>query len=409
MGFVPLKARHAGHRSAFTASDIAIEGGYLYNHAMETTRHKPTGHAPPATITREGGGLILAGRLDSRGTSVIWKEGLTLAGAGECAFIDLSRVSYLDTMGAGLILRMRQAATRGDAQPPLTGTNADHERLLALFDGADLAAPTAPRRGGFVEQVGDSAVAVARDFKDLVTFVGEGAFSLLCALRSPSCIRWKDTIATCESAGVNALPIIALIGFLMGLITAFQSAVPMQRFGADIYVANLLGLSMLRELGPLVTAILLAGRSGSAFAAEIGTMVINEEVDALRTMGLDPIRFLMVPRVLGTLLIMPVLTIFFNFFALIGGGIVVTGLGYPLITYATRVFENVTTGDVLGGLFKALIFSILVAGIGCQRGLRTGSGASAVGISTTSSVVSGLVLIAVADGILATIYYALGI
>ena len=194
------------------------------------------------------------------------------------------------------------------------------------------------------------------------------------ALLKPARIRWKDVFWVMETAGVNALPIIALIGFLMGLIMAFQSAVPLQRFGADIFVANMLTISLIRELGPLVTAILLAGRSGSAFAAEIGTMTVNEEVNALKTMGIDPLAFLAVPRVLATMLVTPVLTIFFNLFALLGGSIVVVNFGYSFVTYVLRVQASLSLVDLWGGLFKAWVFSLLVSGIGCQRGLMTGTG-----------------------------------
>ncbi|WP_245628775.1 MlaE family ABC transporter permease [Salidesulfovibrio brasiliensis] len=195
----------------------------------------------------------------------------------------------------------------------------------------------------------------------------------------------------------------------MGLILSFQSAVTLQRFGGEIFVPNMLGLVMFREMGPLVTCILLAARSGSAFAAEIGTMKVNEEVDALNTMGLSPTRFLVTPKILASILMAPLMTMFFNFAALVGGLIVMISLGYPLVTYTSRVFQNLQYTDFYGGLIKALVFSILVAGIGCLRGLQTRSGASAVGDSTTSAVVSGIILIAFADGIFAVAYYYLGI
>jgi phospholipid/cholesterol/gamma-HCH transport system permease protein len=257
--------------------------------------------------------------------------------------------------------------------------------------------------------VGWAAATFWRDFRDLVTFVGAAGRAFAGAVLRPDRIRWKDTLAVAESAGANALPIVALIGTLMGLIMAFQSAIPLRRFGADIYIADMLGISMVRELGALVTAILLAGRSGSAFAAEIGTMKVNEEIDALTTMGLNPLGFLAVPRVLAAMAVTPLLTMFFNLFALAGGAVVVMGFGYSFTTYTQRVLASVTLGDVAGGLFKAFVFSILVAGIGCHRGLSTGTGARAVGASTTSSVVSGLVLIAVADGIMAVLFYMLDI
>jgi phospholipid/cholesterol/gamma-HCH transport system permease protein len=212
-----------------------------------------------------------------------------------------------------------------------------------------------------------------------------------------------------ENAGVNALPIVALISFLIGLIMAFQSAIPMSQFGAEIYVADLVALSMLRELGPLMTAIILAGRSGSAFAAELGTMKVNEEIDALTTMGLDPVRFLVVTRVIAAVVMMPLLTLFSNLMGLAGGAIVFLSFDFPLVTYVQEVLSAVKMGDLLSGLAKAFVFGILVAGIGCLRGLQTRTGASAVGLSTTRAVVSGIVLIVLADGVFSVVFYYLGI
>jgi phospholipid/cholesterol/gamma-HCH transport system permease protein len=166
---------------------------------------------------------------------------------------------------------------------------------------------------------------------------------------------------------------------------------------------------MLREMGPLITAIVLAGRSGSAFAAELGTMKVREEIDALVTMGLEPVRFLVVPRVLAAVSVTPILSVFANLFGLIGGAIVMVSLGFPLITYINQILSAVTVGDFLGGLVKSVVYGIVVAGIGCLRGLQTTADASGVGRSTTSAVVSGIVLIAIVDGIFAVLYYALGL
>jgi phospholipid/cholesterol/gamma-HCH transport system permease protein len=212
-----------------------------------------------------------------------------------------------------------------------------------------------------------------------------------------------------ERAGIGAVPIIALVGFLLGLILTFQSAIPMRQFGAQIFVADLLGISMLRELGPLMAAILLTARSGSAFAAELGTMKTKEEIDALTTMGLEPVQFLVVPRVLAAVAVVPALIMIMNLFGLIGGAVVFSSLGFPLVTFVNRIIEFVSMGDFLGGIFKGMVFGIVVAGVGCMRGLQASSGAGAVGESTTSSVVSGIVLIAFLDGIFAVVFYVLGI
>ncbi|MDP2707835.1 MAG: ABC transporter permease [Burkholderiales bacterium] len=250
---------------------------------------------------------------------------------------------------------------------------------------------------------------VWRDIRALISFVGELTAALGYAALHPRSVRWRDAFRVAEAAGVNALPIVALISFLVGLILAFQAAIPLRQFGAEIFVANLIALSMLREMGPLMTAIILAGRSGSAFAAELGTMKVREEIDALKTMGLDPVVFLVVPRVTAAIVMMPLLTVFADLFGLMGGSVVMLSLGFPLITFFNQVQYAVTYGSLVGGLLKAFVFGILVAAIGCLRGLQTGSGASAVGESTTRAVVSGIVLITVTDGIFSVVYFYLGV
>jgi len=209
--------------------------------------------------------------------------------------------------------------------------------------------------------------------------------------------------------GADGLPIVALISFLLGLILAFQSAVPMRRFGAEIFVADLIGLAMVRELGPLMTAILLAGRTGAAFAAEIGTMTVNQEVDALTTMGLDPVRFLVTPRIIAALLMTPLLTLFAMLVGMLGGALTMQSFAVPLVTFLKEVDSAVTPTDFMAGFVKTFVFAILIAGVGCLRGLQTAAGASAVGDSATRAVVSGIILLVVVDGIFAVVYFILDI
>ncbi|CAM2059943.1 phospholipid/cholesterol/gamma-HCH transport system permease protein [Desulfovibrionales bacterium] len=355
--------------------------------------------------------LVLTGRLDSAGVAAVWDRALSLdvAGQGAELVVDVSAVEYLDSSGFGLIamlcIRHGELAGRHYVVVGLkAGVAALWERmdLKALsWEGEAFSSPS------LAEEVGRQIHWLLADLAGQVIFFGELIMAGVDIFRRRSCVRWSDVLRICRNVGVNAFPIVALIGFLMGLITAFQSAVPLKRFGADVYVSDLLGLSMIRELGPLVTAILLAGRSGSAFAAEVGTMKVNEEIDALVTMGFDPVRFLAVPRILAVLVVTPVLMVFFNFFALAGGALVVTNFGYALMTYMNRVASAVRPGDMFGGLLKTVVFSLLVSAIGCYRGLKAGDGPTAVGAAATSAVVSGLVLLAVADGILALVFYAL--
>jgi phospholipid/cholesterol/gamma-HCH transport system permease protein len=195
----------------------------------------------------------------------------------------------------------------------------------------------------------------------------------------------------------------------MGVVIAFQAGMALKRFAAEVYVADSVVISMLREIGPFFTAIVLAGRSGSAFAAELGTMKVNEEIDALKTMGLDPVPFLAVPRVIAGVIVTPLLTLFANMAGIVGGGLVYMTFGFSVSNYVQRIQLRGDVGDLASGLIKSLIFGIVIAAGGCLQGLRTGKGARAVGESTTKSVVAGIVLVVVLDGVLGVAFYYLGI
>lgn len=360
------------------------------------------------------GGLVLSiiGSLDSSTTGRAWRDALQLINRNKPKrlIVDASRLTYCDGAGAALLLELRWRQQERRDRYEIQSLDPAYQALLDLYSRWDAQRPEpfVPAESP-VEQIGRATVAIWNDIVVLIVFVGQLCEALARALRHPRVVRWKDALLTAELAGVNALPIISLLGFLLGLIMAFQSAIPMRQFGADIYVANLIGLSMLRELGPLLTAIILAGRSGSAFAAELGTMKVSEELDALTTMGLEPVGFLVVPRVIAAVAMTPLLAVFAGLLGLIGGAVVMLSLGFPLVTYVIQVKSAVTVGDLIGGLGKSFVFGIVVAAIGCLRGLQTKSGASAVGESTTRAVVSGLVLITVVDGIFAVIFYYLGI
>ena len=356
--------------------------------------------------------LIIAGRLDSTTTGSIWGRATAkVKGAkARTVEIDASGIDYCDGAGIALLVHLRRLQSAGGSLQ-ISGLRPEFAELLEHSEPE--ASGEAPRKKAapsrLAEEIGESTVEVWRDIQTLVSFVGELSVGLLYALFHPRSVRWRDAIHVAEVAGVNALPIVALISFLMGLIMAFQAATPLRQFGAELFIANLIGLSILRELGPLMTAIVLAGRSGSAFAAELGTMKVREEIDALRTMGLDPVRFLIVTRVIAAVCMTPLLTIFANLIGLIGGAVVMLSLGFPLVTYYHQIQYAVSYGSLVGGLVKAFVFGILVAGIGCLRGLETKTGATAVGESTTSAVVSGIILIAITDGIFSVVYYYLDV
>lgn len=355
--------------------------------------------------------LIFAGRLDSATTGTVWRPASSalIQAKAKSVVVDASAIDYCDGAGIALLVHLRQVQSKAGGRLEIAGLRPEFVSLLDDWapDPAVAVAGGRSKRKNLTVELGEATVEIWRDVQVLVSFVGEMTAALAHAAIHPRGVRWRDALAIAEKVGVNALPIVALISFLMGLIMAFQAATPLRQFGAELFIANLIGLSILRELGPLMTAIILAGRSGSAFAAELGTMKVREEIDALRTMGLDPVRFLIVPRVLAAVCMTPLLTVFADLIGLIGGAVVMLSLGFPLITYFHQVQYAVSYGSLVGGLVKAFVFGILVAGIGCLRGLQAGTGATAVGESTTSAVVSGIILIAITDGIFSVVYYYL--
>jgi phospholipid/cholesterol/gamma-HCH transport system permease protein len=357
--------------------------------------------------------LFIAGRLDSASTGKIWREASETVGRAQAptAVLDASGVDYCDGSGIALLVHLRNQKERAGGKLEIRGLQPEFQELLRDADVGDLARleKRVTEEKNVPVEVGKWVVGVWRETHQFISFVGELTCALIYAARNPRGVRWKDMLLVAEAVGIRALPIVALIGFLMGLIMAFQAAIPLGRFGAQVYVANLIGISILREMGPLMTAIVVAGRSGSAFAAELGTMKVREETDALITMGLDPVRFLVVTRVIAAVLMTPLLTIFADAVGIIGGAVVLRSLGYSWTTFYHQVQSAVNYGSLMGGLTKSLVFGILVAAIGCLRGLQTGTGARAVGESTTSAVVSGIILIVIADGIFSVVYYYLGV
>ncbi|HVE15901.1 MAG TPA: MlaE family lipid ABC transporter permease subunit [Chthoniobacterales bacterium] len=356
----------------------------------------------PAQLTVEDGRIVLKGRLDAASTATVWRRAVQAAKEG--GTVDASGVTYCDSSGAALFyeLEKQQGAK-------IEGLPTDAQGLLKPYAEGDF-----PKLGhgrekkeSSITSIGRVAVGMAIDMREQLTFTGQASVALLRAFVSPRHVRWGDMWRTVETAGVNALVIVGMIGFLTGMIMAFQSTVPLQQFGVDIFVVNLVSLAMLRELGGIMTAIVLAGRSGSAFAAEIGTMKVNEEVSALTTMGLDPVRFLVVPKLMAAIIVTPLLTIYANVVGIMGGLMVVMIFGHPWAAIYNQLISSVNLHDIATGLIKSFFFGALVGGIGCLRGLQTKSGASAVGESTTRAVVSGIFLIIVVDAVFAVVFWAI--
>lgn len=324
--------------------------------------------------------------------------------------VDSSRITYADTPGITYFIKLRDLSSEMGFSYELINLTPEYQKLVNLFDNfVNEKLPEETIDEGIVSGIGKAAVESLDSSYESITFIGEVMIGFFRYFTNPSKIRFKDILITSEKLGVNAFFIIALVNFLVGLVIAFQSAIPLSKYGGAIFVADLLVLSVFKELGPLMTAIVVNGRSSSAFAAEIGTMKVNEEIDALTTMGINKIRFLVMPKFIATLVMLPILTIFGILFAMLGGLVVMISLGFPPITYLNEITLAASYTDLLAGLFKTIFFALIIAGVGCLEGLRTKSGATAVGDSTTKAVVKGIILIVVVDGIFGVVYYYLGI
>lgn len=357
--------------------------------------------------------LRLDGRLDSASTGAVWHEtilALEQRPPGRIV-VEAAGIDYCDGSGLGLLFQLRLRGRKEGFEVEVRGLRPELQQSLDVFDEAAFAEFEGGGRKPLhiAEEVGHVTVGMLDDIRAQVAFAGEASAAFLHAALHPLRVRWKDALLAAEMAGANAVGIISLIGLLFGLILAFSSAMPLKQFGAEVYVSDLVAISLVRVLGPFITAIILAGRTGSAFAAELGTMKINNEIDALSTMGFDPVRFLVVPRVLAVTFVAPLLAILTNLSGLIGSAFVIRSLGYPLVTYIDHVQSVIDSGDVLVGLFKALVFGALVGGVSCLRGLQTKTGPSAVGISTTRAVVSSIVLLVAAEGVFSVLLYYLDI
>jgi phospholipid/cholesterol/gamma-HCH transport system permease protein len=327
--------------------------------------------------------------------------------------VNLAGVDYLDSAGALALIELENQARGRSITFELINLTPKARGILGLIDPKSLTTLpliTERQTGNLVERIGAATLKVFDDFKRILSFLGELLVALTYSLFHPRSVRWDDVLSYMKRAGVDGLAIIGLISLLLGLILAFMSSIQLKQFGANIYVASLLAIAIVKELGPIMTAILVAGRSGSAFAAEIGTMMVNEEVDALITMGFSPVRFLAVPKVLAAMIVVPLLTIYADLFGILGGVIVgVLGLDLTVYTYLQETQRSLTLLDMITSLIKAGVFAVLIAGIGCQRGFEVRGGAEAVGSATTSAVVAAIFLIIVTDSAFALVFQYLHI
>jgi phospholipid/cholesterol/gamma-HCH transport system permease protein len=287
----------------------------------------------------------------------------------------------------------------------LEGLPGKVRELVGQLANAEKASTPKDRSQNFLTMVGLGAQDVWRKTREISDFVGAAVLSALALIRQPRRFRWRDCAAEMQQCGAMALPIVSLISLLVGLIMAYQAAVQLRQFGADIYVADLVGLSVVREMGPMMAAIILAGRTGAAFAATIGNMKANEEIDALETLGVSATDFLVMPRLVALALMMPLLALYANLLGIIGGMIVSLGLlEIPISAYWIETQSIIDMSDLATGLIKSVVFGLLIGLSGCLRGLQADRSAAGVGLATTSAVVTSILLIIISDAVFAVIF-----
>jgi phospholipid/cholesterol/gamma-HCH transport system permease protein len=325
--------------------------------------------------------------------------------------IDLGEVEYFDSSAAAVLIEVHRLCLELQNSLRLINVPPRIQGFLDLVDyehfkiaGILRPQPEPP----LLVQIGEGALTVRRNVRDIVTFIGESAMALLRDLSHPRSLRWSRIWQLIDRSGSDAVPIVTLLSFLMGGILAFQGAIQLRKFGANIFVADLVSLSICLEMGPLLTAIIVSGRSGAAYAAQIGTMQVTEEVDALRVMAIDPIRYLVSPRIMAIAFILPCLTLFADLLGTIGGCVVAAfSLDVSPVGYFNQVHKVLELSDVVKGLIKSFVFGIEIATIGCLRGFQVRGGAESVGNATTSAVVTSIFILTVTDAVFAVLFYYL--
>jgi len=326
---------------------------------------------------------------------------------------DGAGVEALDTAGAWvlqkLLLRLRGEGT----ELTLGGLRPEFARLLDVVTKqaalhSSLSASAARRSQSTLARIGCAVQAALEQALAMLAFVGESAAALAGSLAHPSRLRWRPVLFNLRSAGFDALPIVGLLSFLLGIVVAYQGADQLRQYGANIFVVDLVGVSMLREFAPLITAIIVAGRSGSAYAAQIGTMAVTEEIDAMRTLGIAPLEVLVLPKLIALVLALPLLTVFADGAGVLGGMLMARAqLGVGYAEFADRFAKAVGVPAYLVGVGKAPVFAAIIAVVGCFQGLRTRGGADSVGRQTTRSVVQSIFGVIVADALFSVAFSAL--
>jgi phospholipid/cholesterol/gamma-HCH transport system permease protein len=377
---------------------------------------KPTPLEPAAISQSTPQALALSGCWSARGLGSIAHqlESFRLPAVdGKKALVDGARIAALDTAGAWVLQQWLQRLRAEGGVVTLSGLPEPFARLMdivakQLADEAAHPPPAAPPRPNAVASVGHSAANAIGRMLALLAFVGEGATAFAHSIVHPTRWRWRPILFNIRTAGFDALPIVGLLSFLLGVVVAYQGADQLRLYGANIFVVDLVGVSMLREFAPLITAIIVAGRSGSAYAAQIGTMAVTEELDAMRTLGIAPMELLVLPKVIALMIALPLLTVFADVLGVFGGMIMARAqLGVGFGDFLDRFVKAVVTSTYLTGLGKAPVFAAIIAVIGCHQGFLTKGGADSVGRQTTHAVVQSIFLVIVADAMFSIAFSAL--
>ncbi len=394
---------------------------------IHTVSHTDTQvDAPAASVDRSTAGTwVLAGAWTVNGLGTLADTDTAAAAEGGAVaplpgVLDGSALVAIDSAGAWVLQRMlqgqqgQQGQQRQPAQPQLIGWPARAQVLMqalmqALGSGPARTLAQAPQHG-WLYRSGQQAVAGAQQALAFVAFVGEVGVALADALRHPQRLRWRSVLREVQIGGFQALPIIGLTSFLLGVVVAYQGAEQLRNYGANVFVVELVGYAMLREFAPLITAIIIAGRSGSAYAAQIGTMVVTAEIDALRTLGISPQERLVLPKLVALAVALPLLTVFADITGVLGGMVMArTQLDIGFVEFTSR-FGRVMQGSAfLIGIGKALVFAFIIVLVGCFQGFRTHGSADSVGRQTTLSVVQAIFLVIVVDAVFSVAFNLLSL
>lgn len=379
---------------------------------MKSASATPAAVAQPAPQE-----LALSGYWTARGIGAIESDLDALSATSKSELtVDGARIEALDTAGAWVLQKMLQRLRDEEIVVNIRGLRPEFSRLLEVV--AELVTVSANRTvpaagqpqpfGAALARIGHSAAAAFEQTVAMLSFIGECAEALAGSVAHPARLRWRSILYNIRTAGFDALPIVGLMSFLLGIVVAYQGADQLRQYGANIFVADLVGLSMLREFAPLITAIIIAGRSGSAYAAQIGTMSVTEEIDAMRTLGIAPLDMLVLPKIFALLIALPLLTVFADVLGVFGGMIMARAqLDVSFDDFLDRLVNAVSITSYLIGICKAPVFAVIITVVGCFQGFRTEGGADSVGRQTTRSVVQSIFLVIVADAMFSVAFSAL--